>query len=83
MNAFHGRINQSTSLELPLVDEVLALLLLGSLPDSWEMLVVTLGNAKPEGQQVSLERVKSSLLNKKACRKDRETRTNSNALVTD
>ena len=45
MNAFQGLINQTTSLEIPLTDEVLALLLLGSLPDSWEMLVVTLGNA--------------------------------------
>ena len=34
MNAFQRLINQTTSLEVPLADEVLALLLLGSLPDS-------------------------------------------------
>ena len=43
INAFQGLTNQTTSLEVPLADEVLALLLLGSLPDSWETLVVTLG----------------------------------------
>ena len=40
MNTFQWRINQTTSLEVPLGDEVLTLLLLGSLSDSWEMLVV-------------------------------------------
>ena len=41
MNAFQGLINQTTALEVLLADEVLALLLLGSLLDSWETLVVT------------------------------------------
>ena len=58
MNAFQGLINQTTSLEVPLADKVLALLLLGSLPDSWEMLIVTLGNAEAEGKHLSLEKVK-------------------------
>ena len=58
MNAFYDLINQITLLEVPLADEVLALLLLGSLPDSWETLVVTVGNAEPEGKHLSLVRVK-------------------------
>ena len=82
MNAFQGLINQTTSLEVPLADKVLALLLLGSLSDSWETLVVTLGNAEPEGKHLSLPRVKVSQLNEEACRKDRETGTDSRALVT-
>ena len=82
MNAFMGLINQITSLEVPLADEVLALLLLGSLPDSWETLVVTLGNVGPEGKHLSLARVKLSLLNEEARRKDRESGTDSKALVT-
>ena len=81
MNSFQGLINQTTSLEVPLIDEVLALLLLGSLPNSWETLVVTLGNVGPEGKHLSLARVKSSLLNEESLRKDRETGTDSKALV--
>ena len=50
MNAFQGLINQTTSREVPLGDKVLALLLLGSLPDSLEMLVVTLGNVGPNSK---------------------------------
>ena len=66
-NAFQGLINQTTSLEVPLADEVLALLLLGSLPDSWEMLVVvTLGNTRLQGKQLSLEMVKLSLFTEEA-----------------
>ena len=64
-------MKQTTSLEVPLADEVLALLLLGCLLDSWETLVVTLGNAGPKGKKVYLEQVKSSLLNEEARRKDR------------
>ena len=59
MNAFQGLIHQATSLEVPLADEVLALFLLSSLPDSWETLVVTLGTAGPNGKRLSLARVKS------------------------
>ena len=83
INAFQGLMNQTTSLEVPLADEVLALLLLGSLPDSWETLVVTLGNAGPEGKHISLEQVKWSLLNEEASWKDRESNTNQKALVTE
>ena len=82
MNAFQGLINQTTSLEVPLADEVLALLLLGSLPDSWETLVVTLGNAGPEGKHLSLEKVTSSLLNEEARRKEKEAISDSKGLVT-
>ena len=48
MNAFQGLIHQATSLEVPLADEVLALFLLGSLPDRWETLIVTLGTSQIE-----------------------------------
>ena len=63
LNAFQGLINQTNSLELPLANEVLALLLLGSFSDSWETLIVTLGNVGPEGKHLSLDQVKSSLQN--------------------
>ena len=55
INAFHPLMNQTTSLEVTLADDILALLLLGSLLDNWETLVSTLGNAGPEGKHLSLE----------------------------
>ena len=63
LKVFQGLINQTTSLEVPLADEILALLLLGSLLDNWEMLVVTLGNVRLEGKHLSLETRKLRLLN--------------------
>ena len=81
INALQGVINQTTSLEVPLADEVLQLLLLASLPDSWETLVVTLTNAGLEGKQLSLTTVKSSLLNEEAHRKERETGADLKALL--
>ena len=83
LNAFQGLINQTTSLEVPLTVEVLALVLLGSLPDNWETLVVTLGNVGPEGKHLSMARVKLSVPNKEARRKDWEHGTDSKALVTE
>ena len=83
MNTVQGLINQTTSLGVLLADEVLALLLLGSLTDSWETLVVTQGNVEPEGENLSLERVKSSLLNEEARQKDREYGIDLKALITE
>ena len=48
--------------------------------DSWETLVVTLGTA---GKRLSLARVKSSLLDEEARRKDKDTSSDSKALLTD
>ena len=79
-NAFQGLTNQTVSLEVPLADEVLTLLLLRS--HSWETLVVALGNTESEGKHLSLEPVKSSLLNEEARSKGRESVSDSKALVT-
>ena len=40
-----------------------------------------LGNAEPEGKHLSVERVKSSLLNEEARRKDKETTHDQKALI--
>ena len=48
-NAFQGIINQLSSIGISFEDEVRALLLLGSLPDTWETLKVTLCNSAPNG----------------------------------
>ena len=83
LDALLGLINQTISVELLLVEEVLVLMLLGSLQDSWVTLVVTLRNCWLEGKHLSLETVKSSLLSEEARRKDRESATNPKALVMD
>ena len=49
VNAFQGIINQLSSMGISFEDEVRALLLLGSLPDTWETLKVTLCNSAPNG----------------------------------
>ena len=82
LNAFQGLINQTTSLEVPMADEVFALLLLASLSESWGMLVMTLSNARPQGKKLSLEMVKLSLLNEEARWKEREAISDHKALVT-
>ena len=43
---------------------------------------MTLGNAGPQGKQLSLEMVKLSLLNEEARRKDRESISDHKVLVT-
>lgn len=49
VNAFQGTINQFSSMGISFEDEVRALLLLGSLSDTWETLKITLCNAAPNG----------------------------------
>ena len=66
LNAFQGLVNQTLSLEVPQVDEVLALLLISSLPDSWETLVLTFGVSTAHGKQLTLDDLESSLLNEEA-----------------
>ena len=83
INAVQGLIHQATSLEVPLADEVLTLFLLGSLPDTWETLVVTLGTAGLDGKRLSLARVKSSLLDEEARRKEKDMSSDSKALLTE
>ena len=50
-------------------DELQALLLLSSLPDSWETLVVSLSNFAPNGV-LQLAMVKDNLFNEETRRKD-------------
>ncbi|VFQ75020.1 unnamed protein product [Cuscuta campestris] len=69
LNDFQGLINQLSSMKLVLDDELQALLLLSSLPESWETLVVSLNNSAPEGK-LTMDVVKSSLLNEEARRRD-------------
>ena len=80
LNTFQGLISQTVSLDIPLANEVLTLLLLGSLPDSWETLVVTLGTATQQ-KDLTLDMLKSNLLHEEARRKEHESNFDHKALV--
>ena len=64
-----GLVNQLASAKISLDDELQALLLLSSLLDNWETLVVSLSNSCQE-DKLSLEAVKASLLNEETERKE-------------
>jgi hypothetical protein len=49
VNEFQGILNQLSSMGITFEDEVRALLLLGSIPDTWETLKVTIRNSAPNG----------------------------------
>ena len=66
---FQSLVNQLSAVELQLGDEEQALLLLSSLLDSWEMLVVSLSNSAPNGR-LTMSMVKDALFNKEARKKD-------------
>ena len=62
-------IAQLSVTDLSFDDETRACLLLGSLPDSWNTLVVSLANSAPEGK-VTLAMVRNSLFNEEIRRND-------------
>ena len=67
VNAFQGIINQLSSMGISFEDEVRALLLLGSLSDTWETLKVSLCNLAPNGI-VTWNLVKTKVINEETRR---------------
>ena len=70
INSFQGIVNKLVAMKMNIDDEMQASLLLSSLPDSWETLVVTVSNSTPNGI-LTMKSVKDSLLNEKARRKEK------------
>lgn len=68
-------------MKMVLLDELQALLLLSSLPESWETLVVSLSNSTPN-DVVTLSKVTKSLLNEETRRKSLGT-SSSEVLITE
>jgi len=68
LSSFQNMVNQLITMEIILDDELLALLLLSSLLDSWKTLVVSLSNSDPKGK-FTFDMVKYSLLNEEIRRK--------------
>ena len=82
LNNFQGLLNELSTMKLELDDEVQTLLLLSSLPDSWETLVVSLSNLALNGV-IIVNMVKDYLFNEETKRKELGISSNTEALVTE
>ena len=65
LNTFKGIFNQLKKVDINIDDELQTLLLLNSLPESWDTLVVTLSNYLPD-EKLSMDNVIDNLLNEKS-----------------
>ena len=81
LSKFQDLVNQLTRMNLVVDDKLQALLLLSSLPSSWETLVVSLSNFAPSGV-LQLAMVKHSLFNEETRRNDM-SKDDAQALVTE
>lgn len=70
LNNFQGLLNQAVKLTLNLDDEVQTLLCFSLLPDSWEILVVSIINSTSNGV-LTLTHVKEALMNEEPRRKEK------------
>ncbi|RDX88082.1 hypothetical protein CR513_30369, partial [Mucuna pruriens] len=80
LNEFQGIIDQMSGMSIKFEDEILGLLFLNSLPESWETFKVSVTNSAPNGV-VSLQMVKDSVLNKEIRRKAQGSSSQSEVLV--
>lgn len=70
LKTFKGIVNQLTKTEMKIDDELQTLILLSSMPESWDTLVVTLSNSAPK-RKLSMDSVTNSLLNEESRRRER------------
>ena len=75
-------MNELSTMKLELDDEVQILLLLSSLPYSWETLVVSLSNSTPNGV-ITVNMVENSMFNEEVRRKELCISYNTETLVTE
>ena len=79
LNTFKGIVNQLKKVDMNIDDE-LQTLILSSLPESWDTLVVTLNNFALDGK-LSMDNVTDSLLNEESRRKEKSLSSHSEANV--
>ena len=72
LNSLKDLANQFTTIDIEIDDELQVLLLLSSLPQIWDTLVVTLNNSVPDGK-ISMDTISDNLLNEESRRKERST----------
>ncbi|KAM0013352.1 putative ubiquitinyl hydrolase 1 [Helianthus debilis subsp. tardiflorus] len=80
LNIFWGIINQLSEIGVTIDEEVQGLLLLGTLPNSWETLGTSLLNSTPNGV-ISMELAKNSVLNEEMRRKSQGSTLRSESLA--
>ncbi|KAK1694026.1 hypothetical protein QYE76_010723 [Lolium multiflorum] len=79
-NVFQCHINQLSAMKINLEDELQALLLLSSMPDSWNTLAVLVSNSALDGM-LTLEMVKNSMLHEEARKREKDESSSSDAYV--
>ena len=79
---FRELVDRLANLQISLDDELQACLLLGTLPDSWETLVVAINNSAPQGK-ITMSMVSESLLNEEARRTENGYTSQAELLVTE
>lgn len=72
LNEIQGIVDQLSGMGIKFDDEVLALMVLATLPESWETLKVSITNSAPNGV-VNMETVKSGILNEEMRRRSQGT----------
>ena len=80
ISTFMGYVNQLVATKFPLDDAMPTILLMCTLLDNWENLVVTL-NTSCQEQNVSIQVVKTSILNEESRRKDKDVLSQSESNV--
>lgn len=82
LSEFQGIIQRLSAMGIKFDDEVQALWLLGTLPDSWETFRMSLCNSAPDGI-VTMEIAKSSVMNEEMRRKSQDSSSESEVLYTE
>ena len=78
-NTFQGIMNQLSAMGIKFDEEVQGLLLLGSLPDTWETFRTSLSNSAPDGV-MSMDLAKSGILNEEMRRRSQTSSSQSEVL---
>lgn len=68
LNTFKGIVSQLTKVDMKIYDEFQTLILLSSLPESWDTLVITFNNSTP-GRKLVTDAITNSLLNEESRRR--------------
>ena len=81
LNTFQVILNQLSRMNIKFEDEIHGLWVLGTLSNSWEIFWTSLSNSAPNGV-LSMDLVKSSVLNEEMRRKSQSSSSQSDVLVT-